>query len=60
MGQICLAENESQIYPNMFAKFVCGPTLVSEKGGGGVHTDRKTDRQTDRQTGKLQLYIVDV
>ena len=52
-----LAENESHIYPNMCAKFGCGPTVVSKKGGY-----RQTDRQTDRQTGKgkLQLYIVDV
>ena len=34
----------------MCAKFGCGPTVVSKKGGG-------TDRQTDK--GKLQLYIVD-
>ena len=51
MGQICLAENESRIYPNMYAKFGCGPT------GGGGGGGRQTDRQTDK--GKLQLYIVD-
>ena len=32
----------------MCAKFGCGPTVVSKKGGGG--TDRQTDRQADRQT----------
>ena len=36
-----LGENQSRIYPNMYAKFGCGPTVVS-KGGGG-----QTDRQTD-------------
>ena len=44
MGQFFLAENESHIYPNMCAKFGCGPTVVS-KGGGG--TDRQTDRQRE-------------
>ena len=40
VGQMyVLAENESHIYPNMCAKFGCGPTVVSKKGGG-------TDRQT--------------
>ena len=39
----------------MCAKFGCGPTVVSKKGGGGY---RQTDRQTDRQRF-LQLYIVD-
>ena len=48
-----LAENESHIYPNMCAKFGCGPTVVSKKKGG-VQTDRQTDRQRF-----LQLYIVD-
>ena len=50
-GSICLAENESHIYPNMCAIFGCGPTVMSKKRGG-------TERQTDRQR-KLQLYIVD-
>ena len=39
VGQFFLAENESHIYPNMCAKFGCGPTVVSKKEGG-------TDRQT--------------
>ena len=54
VGQLFfLAENESHIYPNMCAKFGCGPMVVSKnKGGGG------TDRQTDK--GTLQLYIVDI
>ena len=47
-GSIFLAENESRIYPNICAKFGCGPTVVSKKRGV----------QTDRQR-KLQLYIVD-
>ena len=37
----------------MCAKFGCGPTVVSKKGGG-VQTDRQTGRQRF-----LQLYIVD-
>ena len=40
-GSIFLAENESHINPNMCAKFGCGPTVVSKKGGG-------TDRQTKK------------
>ena len=48
MGQFVLAENESHIYPNMCAKFGCGPAV--ERGGG-------TDRQRDK--GKMQLYIID-
>ena len=50
--QLLLAENESNIYPNMFAKFGCGPTVVSKKGGY-----RHTDRQPDK--GTLHVYIVD-
>ena len=53
VGKFFLAQNESRIYPNMCAKFGCGPTVVSEKRGG-VQTDRQTDRQR-----KLPLYIVD-
>ena len=49
MGQF-LADNESHIYPNMCAKFGCGPTVVSKKKWGGY-------RQSDK--GTLQLYIVD-
>ena len=44
-----LGESQSRIYPNMCAKFGCGPTVVSKKKGGY--------RQTDK--GTLQLYIVD-
>ena len=45
-----LGESQSRIYPNMCAKFGCGLTVVSKKGGGGYrHTDK----------GTLQLYIVD-
>ena len=52
----CSEHNKSQsrIYPNMCAKFGCGPTVVSNKKGGGY---KQTDRQTDK--GTLQLYIVD-
>ena len=50
-GSIFLGESQSRIYPNMCAKFGCGPTVVSKKKGG-------TDRQTDKRT--LQLYIVDL
>ena len=53
LGQFFLAQNGSRIYPNMWAKFGCGPKVVSKKGGGY----RQTDRQTDRQRF-LQLYIV--
>ena len=38
-GSIFLGESQSRIYPNMCAKFGCGPTIVSKKGGG---TDRET------------------
>ena len=38
---IFLGESQSRVYPNMCAKFGCGPTVVSKKGGGG------TDRQRD-------------
>ena len=41
--------NESHIYPNMCAKFGCGPTVVSKRGGG-VQTDRQTGRQTDKDS----------
>ena len=51
VGQNCLAENESHIYPNMCAKFGCGLTVESKSVG--VQTDRQTDK------GTLQLYIVD-
>ena len=54
MRCVNLDENESHIYPNMCAKFGCGPTVVSKRGGG-VQTGRH--RQTDK--GKLQHYIVD-
>ena len=57
MGQLFLAGNKSHIYPNMCAKFGCGPTVVSKKKRGYRHTDRHTGRQTDK--GMLQLYIVD-
>ena len=46
--KFCLAENESHIYPNMCAKFGCGPMVVSKKRG--------TDRQTDRQKDAAALY----
>ena len=43
-----LAENESHIYPNMCAKFGCGPTVVSK--GGVVQIYTQTNRQTEKQT----------
>ena len=42
MGQIFLVENESHIYPNMCAKFGCGPTVVSKKVGGTDGQTKKT------------------
>ena len=40
-GSICLVgESQSRIYPNEFAKFGCGPTVVSKKRG--LQTDRHT------------------
>ena len=47
-GSIFLGEIQSRIYPNMCAKFGCGPTVTS-KGGGYKQPDK----------GTLQLYIVD-
>ena len=44
-----LGSNESHIYPNMCAKFGCGPTVVSRKKWG-----------TDTHKGTPQLYIVDL
>ena len=41
--RVFLAENESHTYPNMCAKFGCGLTVMSKKGG----TDSQTDRQRD-------------
>ena len=38
----------------MCAKFGCGPTVVSKKGG--VQIDRQTDRQTDRRRDTAALY----
>ena len=43
MSIFFIADNESHIYPNMCAKFGCGPTVVSEKKGGGVRTDRQRE-----------------
>ena len=40
-----LAENESHIYPNMCAKFGCGPTVLSK--GWVVQIYTQTNRQTD-------------
>ena len=48
-----LAENESQIYPSMRAKFGCGPAVVS-KGGGG--TDRRTHARAHTQRDTAALY----
>ena len=43
VGSFFLGESQSRIYPNICAKFGCGPTVESKKGG--VQTDRQTDRQ---------------
>ena len=47
-----LAENESHIYPNMCAKFGCGPTVVSKVGVVQIYiqTNRQTDRHRDAAT----------
>ena len=42
VGQICLSESQSHIYPNMCAKFGRGLTVVSKKNGG-VQTPRQRD-----------------
>ena len=45
----------------MCAKFGCGPTVVSKRGGG-VQTDRQTDRQTKKTAAlysRCTLYRVD-
>ena len=51
MGPFFLGESQSRIYPNVCAKFGCGPMVVSKKRGGGG-----TDRQTDRQRDTAALY----
>ena len=48
VSKVFLAENQSRIYPNMCAKFSCGPMVVSKRGGG-------TDTHADKVT--MQLYI---
>ena len=40
VGQFFLGESQSRIYPHMRAKFGRGPTIVSEKKGGGVQTHK--------------------
>ena len=40
----------------MCAKFGCGPTVVSKRGG--VQTDRQTDRQTNKQRETAALYNI--
>ena len=39
-GSILLGESQSRIYPNMCAKFGCGPTACKKRG---VQTDRQRD-----------------
>ena len=51
-GSNVLAENESHICPNMCAKFGCGPTVVSKKGGGG------TDRQTKKTAALYSRLLI--
>ena len=40
----------------MRAKFGCGPTVVSKKGGGYRQTDKGGGVQTDRQGDTVALY----
>ena len=56
VGKFCLAQNESRIYPNMCAKFGCGPTVVSKKRGG-VQTD---SRQTKKTAALYSRCVYDV
>ena len=51
VGQFVLADNEFHIYPNMCAKFGCGLTVVSKKGG--------TDRQTMGRCSFIKKPMVD-
>ena len=51
-----LAENESHIYPNMCAKFGCGPTVVSK--GGVVQIYIQTNRQTDRHSTGVGIGMI--
>ena len=44
-------ENESHIYPNMCAKFGCGPTVLSKKKGGGTDRQRETAALYSRLAG---------
>ena len=41
----------------MWAKFGCGPTVVSKKGGG-VQTDRQADRQTKISAALYSRYTL--
>ena len=43
-----LGESQSRIYPNMCAKFGCGPAVVEKKGG---------DRQTKGHCSFIIVYI---
>ena len=53
-----LAENESHIYPNMCAKFGCGPTVVVERRGGtDIHTDKQTDRHSTGVGNGMILHL---
>ena len=42
----------------MWAKFGCGPTVVSKKKGGGVQTDRQADRQTKISAALYSRYAI--
>ena len=50
MGPICLGANESHIYPNMCAIFVCGPTVVSRE-------KEVTDTLTAGMNGYMITYM---
>ena len=51
-----LAENESHIYPNMCAKFGCGPTVVSK--GGVVQIYTQTNIQTDSHSTGVGIGMI--
>ena len=53
VGKSFLCSNQSCIYPNMCAKFGCGPMVVSKQGGG---TDTHTHTHTHTHRDAAALY----